>query len=368
MAACNVLWIIYCMLVSSFELYVCFVVSSAAPSDEWKIMETTNTAPEEVAQPVASISDNIGNEGGLLQSDSVSVLVPEGAISVPTTFSIATYLDEQVMPPVNEEEAVVSPVVHISTSQSSHKFNKPVQLFLRPEVALKPREDETGWLLKLKMSESSTEGKPSEWHTVLQLNTDTEVVETHSPSVYYDPKTQILYVNDVGFMVWLGKELGIQSMRDVRYALFGQQLQLHNWKIAAHIIHGSISAYNEIAENMKSKSYEELTVPIKDRIGLEGKVRMSIECCEPWQMGLGSAVTYIPTRRIWNSRKDAACYYEFTLQDRERSSDTLQCTVVASFEHCKQVNSDDPTDPVTLIVAHPLTKPRLTEITTGKSI
>ena len=345
-----------------------FIVSSAASSDEWKIMETTTTAPEEVARPVTSVVENIGNEGGLLQSDSVSVLIPEGAVSIPTTFSVATYLDEQVMPPVNEEEAVVSPVVHISTSQSSHKLSKPVQLSLRPEVALKPKEHETGWLLKLKMSESSTESKPSEWHTVLQLNTDTEVVESHSPSVHYDPQTQILYVNDVGFMVWLGKELGIQSMRDVRYALFGRQLQLHNWKIAAHIIHGSISAYNEIAENMKSKSYEELTVPIKDRIGLEGKVRMSIECCDPWQMGLGKAVTHIPTKRIWNSRKDAACYYEFTLQDRERSSDTLQCTVVASFEHGKQEKSDNPSDPVTLIVAHPLSKPRITEIITGKSI
>ena len=332
-------------------------------------METTTTAPEEVAQPVASVAENIGNEGGLLQSDSVSVLVPEGAVSVPTTFSIATYLDEQVMPPVNEEEVVVSAVVHISTSQSSHKFNKPVQLSLRPEVALKPREHETGWLLELKMSESSTEGKPSEWHTVLQLNTDTEEVETHSPSIRYDPNTQTLYVNDVGYMVWLGKALCIQSMRDVRYALFGQQLQLHNWKIAAHVIPGTMSSYNEIAENMKSKSYEELTVPIKDRIGLEGKVRMSIECCDPWHMGLGKAVTHIPTTRIWNSRKNAACYYEFTLHDREKSSDTLHFIVEASFVHDKQEKSDDPCDSLTLIVAHSLTKPpRATDITTGKSI
>ena len=332
-------------------------------------MKITTTAPEKVARPVASVSENIGNEGGLLQSDSVSVLVPEGAVSIPTTVSIATYLDEQVMPPVNEEEVVVSPVVHISTSQSSHKFNKPVQLSLRPEVALKPREHETGWLLELKMSESSTEGKPSEWHTVLQLNTDTEVVETQSPSIRYDPDTQTLYVNHFSFLVWLGKALGIQSVRDVRYALFGQQLDLHNWKISAHIIHGSMSIYNEIAQYMKSKSYEELTVPIKDRIGLEGKVRMSIECFDPWQMRLGKAVTHIPTRRIWNSRKDAACYYEFTVQDRDRSSGILECTVEASFEHEKQENSVDPSDPVTLIVAHPLTKPfRTTEITTGKSI
>ncbi|XP_062523757.1 uncharacterized protein LOC134198392 isoform X2 [Corticium candelabrum] len=338
---------------------------NSAPSDEWKIMETTTTAPEEVAQAVASVAENIGNEGGSLQSGAVSVVVPEGAVSIPTTFSIATYLDEQVMPPVNEEEVVVSPVVHISTSQSSHKFNKPVQLSLRPEVALKPREHETGWLLELKMSESSTEGKPSEWHTVLQLNTDTEVVVTHSPSVHYDPNTQTLYVNHFSFLVWLGKALGIRSMRDIRYVLFGQQLQLHKWKIAAHIIHGSISAYNEIAEKMKSKSYEELIVPIKDRIGLEGKVRMSIECCDPWQMVLGKAVTHIPTKRIWNCRKDAACYYEFTVQDRERSSDTLQCTVVASFEHDKQEKSDDSCDSVPLMVAHPLTKPRIREITTG---
>ena len=346
-----------------------FIVSSAASSGEWKIMETTTTAPEKVARPVTSVAETIGNEGGLLQSCSVSVLIPEGAVSIPTTFSVATYLDEQVMPPVNEEEAVVSPVVHISTSQSSHKFEKPVQLSLRPEVALKPKEHETGWLLELKMSESSTEGKPSEWHTALQLNTDTEEVETQSPSIRYDPNSQTLYVHDVGYMVWVGKALGIHSMRDVRYALFGHQLQLRNWKIAAHIIHGTMSIYNEIAENMKSKSYEELTVPIKDRIGLEGNVRLSIECCDPWQMGLGKAVTHISTRRIWNSRKDAACYYEFTLQDREKKSDTLQCTVEASFVNDKQEKSGDPCDPLTLIVAHSLTKPpSAADITTGKSI
>ena len=64
-------------------------------------------------------------------------------------------------------------------------------------------------------------------------------------------------------------------------------------------------------------------------------MRMSIEFCDPWQMGLGKAVTHIPTRSIWNSRKDAACYYNVTLQDRERSSDTLECTVEALFEHEK---------------------------------
>ena len=333
-------------------------------------METTTTAPEEVVLPEASFAENISSEGGLLQLDGVSVLVPEGAVSIPTTFSIATYLDEQVMPPVNEEEVVVSPVVHISTSQSSHKFNKSVQLSLRPEVALKPREHETGWLLELKMSDSSTEGKPSEWHTLLQLNTDTEVVETQSPYVHYDPNTQTLYVNDFGFMVWLGKALGIQSRRDVRYALFGQQLQVHKWKIAAHIICGSMSTYNEIAENMKSKFYEELTVSIKDLIGLKDKACISIVCFYPWQMGLGKAITHIPTRRIWNSRKDAACFYEFMLQDRERNFDTLQFTVEASFEHDKLEKSDDPCDPpLTFIVAHPLTKlHRATDITTRKSI
>ena len=265
-------------------------------------------------------------------------------VYIPTTFSVGTYLDEQVMPPVNEEEEVVSPVVHISTSQSSHKFNKPMQLSLRPDVALKPREHETGWFLEPKMSESSTEGKPSEWHTVLQLNTYTKVVETHSPSIHYDPNTQTLYVNDVGSMDWLDKAFGIQSMRDVRNALFGQQLQLHNWKIAAHITHGAMFTYNEIAENMKSKVYEELTVPIKDRIGLEAKVLMSIECCDPWQMGLRKAVTHIPTRHFLNSRKDATCYYVSTVQDREESSNTLQCTVAMEVP------------------------PRFTEITTGKSI
>ena len=334
-------------------------------------METTTTAPKEVARSVASVAENIGTEGGLLQSDGVSIVVPEGAVSISTTFFIDTYLDEQLMPPVNEEEMVVSPVVHLSALQSSNKFNKSVQLSLRPEVALKPKDNEAGWLLELKMSESSSEGKrkPFEWHTVLQLNTDTGAVKKHSPSICYDSTTQKLYVNHFCFMVWVGKALRIQSMRDVRYALFGQQLQLHEWKIAAHIIHGSMSIYDGIAEYMKSMSYEELCPPIKDRIGLDGKVRMSIECSDPWQMGLGKAVTHIPTRRIWNSRKDAACYYEFTLQDREGSSDTLKCTVEASFEHGKQEKSDNPSDVVTLIVAHLLTKPpRTTKITTGKLI
>ena len=169
-------------------------------------------------------------------------------------------------------------------------------------------------------------------------------------------------------MVRLGKALGIQSMRDVRYALFGQQLQLHNWKIAVHIIYGSMSTYTEIAENMKSRSYEELTVPVNDRIGMEGKVHICLKCCEPWEMGSGKAVTCIPTRRIWNSRKDAPCYYEFTVQDRERSSDILRFDVELSFEKDQQRKKDDTFDPVILIVAHPLPKPNSShEIATSKS-
>ena len=320
-------------------------------------METAKT-PGKVGQPVKSVTKTIGHEGGSLQADGVSLRVPEGTFSIPTRVCMDTYLDEREMGLYNEQERAVSPVVQLSTPLSTEKFNKPLQLSLRPEVALKTRKHETGWQLKLKTSDSSTEGKPSKWYTALKLNTDTETVEKESSFIHYDPGTQTLHVNAVGYMAWLGKPHGIGSMRDVRYALFGQQLQARQceWKISAHIIHGSSLVYEQIAETMKSKLYEELTVPIKDRIGIEGTVRMSVEFPEPWQMVWGKAVTYIPTKRIWNTTKDAACYYEFTLQSKMGSADTLKCTVEALFQHTEQEGFVD--NPVNMVVTHSLNKRR----------
>ena len=289
----------------------------------------------------SSVSNEIGPEGGNVQFQTSGVFlgVPQGAVPSPTTFYLETYVDPAHLPPVtSKDEVPLSPAFHLSSSlPQDHHFERPFQLSLPLEVPLRAGDHNSGWLLQLKRSRSS-DGLAGEWHTVLELNTETDEVVSQSSFLRFDHAHGTLHLDQFSCFAWLGKpfrairsKLGFNPVRKINYTVFGKQIQSHKWCIATHIIHGSNVIYESLVRKLKEKDYVELTHPKSDCIRSRGKVSVCIQCLEPWHVRLGKKDVQMNTNQIWRSGQHSSCYHEVTVEDSSFEADTLECTIEASF-------------------------------------
>ena len=283
----------------------------------------------------SSVSLAIGKDGGCIRSSESYIFIPEDAVSTLTTFTLETDVDPLLMPPVDiKNEQILSPVLRILPSPVIPKFGKHAHLFFLPVVPLAASNQDVGGLLELKMSQSINERKV--WKTVLHLNTKSNQFTTAS-SVSYDPKTFLEYVSHFRDFAWVRKvirwlrrALGIiPSSRNISYALFGKEILRFRWEIVAYIIHFPI--YDTLVKDLRARSYHELHSPLRDCIGVNGKVRLEISCSVPWKVICGGDAHEISTESIWNAAVDARCFRRFNLEATNNIVDTLDCIVNAIF-------------------------------------
>jgi hypothetical protein len=337
--------------------------SEQVPCISGHLFLTVDTAAElsfnTLAPVTSSVSEEIGEGGGRVEfpSSNVSLVVPENAVPGSTCFCLKTYVDPRVLPPLaSDDKVTLSPAFQLTSSlPKDYTFKKPLQLFLPPQVPLRAGDSDSGWLLQLKRSES-TDGLPNEWHPVLQLNTKTGEVISHSSFMRYDADSRSLSLNQFSFLSWIGDALKISegscSLREIGYAVFGKQIQRYNWLIAVHIIHSSKVGYTSLVRKLKELGYIEFNVPNTDCIGADGEVSLKVECREPWQVQQGKEVL-IKTSRIWGSAQHCSCYHQFTIEDYTRSADTLGFSIEASFKSKARQHDENL---VELIISHPVSE------------
>ena len=172
---------------------------------------------------ISSVSNEIGPEGGRVEFQLADVIldVLQSALSSAVTFiccyfhllllssavtfSVKAYVDPACFPPVAlKDEVLLSPVFHLFSSlPHDHHFKKPLQLQLPLEVPLRSSDRDSGGLLQLKRSESS-DSLPSEWHTVLELNTETGEVTSQS-FLQFEYASGTLHLDQFSCFAWLGK-------------------------------------------------------------------------------------------------------------------------------------------------------------------
>jgi hypothetical protein len=319
-------------------------------------------------QPVTlSSSREIGPEGGTVkfESSDVILVVPQGAVMSATKFSLKTYVEPAFLPPtISKDEVTLSPAFHVSSSQQlHHQFEKPLQLSLPVEVPLTASISDSGWLLKLKKSESSS-GMPSEWDTVLELNTKTGDVVSHSSFVDFDFESGTLQLTQFSWLAWLGEALtelgtmlGITSLRGIHYAVFGKKIKEHKWLVAAHIIHGSRVVYEFLVQKLREMDYVELTYPKADCIQIDGEICLRFQCLEPWQVQQGRLEVQFTTNQIWSSEQHCSCYHEIMIEDGECSAEALECKIGASFWANRVVETGESSvdgSSLELLISHPL--------------
>ena len=343
----------------------CSPLTIGVADDSYLTFDVRVKSSDGVVQPVtSSFSSEIGPEGGTVrfQSSDVALVVPEGALPSATTFFLKTYLDPACLPSItSEDEVSLSPSFHLSSALSQdQQFTKPLQLCLPLEVPLKAIDHDSGWKLQLMRSRSTVNGVPSGWHPVLQLNTKRCEVVFQEPFVHYDYASATVHLDQFSWFAWLGEALKsvvgsmlgfFSPVRLIDYAVFGKEIQHHKWLIAAHIIHRSRVIYESLVCKLKEKGYVELSYPNTDCIQLDGQVSLHIQCLEPWHVQQGKKDVQISTNRIWGSEQHSSCYHEVTVEDSSLSADTLECTIVASFE---AEGARHASDSVELVISHPL--------------
>ena len=59
-------------------------------------------------KPMKSVSLAIGKDGGCIWSSGNSISIPEGAVSMSTTFTLETHVDPQLMPPIDVKKGTNS--------------------------------------------------------------------------------------------------------------------------------------------------------------------------------------------------------------------------------------------------------------------
>jgi hypothetical protein len=304
----------------------------------------------------SSVSNQIGLEGGTIQFENsdVSIRVPQGTVSFPTTFILETYVDPVHLPSLKlKDEIPLSPAYHLSTTPPHDHFIKPLQLSLPLDVPLEATDHDTGWLLQLKKVMSPA----SQWHTILELNTKTGEVLSHSSFLHYDQTQGTVHLDQFSRFAWLGKpfrairsKLGFNPLRKINYTVFGKQIESHKWCIATHIIHGTRVVYEALVHTLKEKNYIELTHPKSHCIRHRSTVSLCIRCLKPWHVQLGKQTTKLNTNQIWRNSQHSSCYHEVMIEDSSFEATTLDCLVEAS-----SIGEDrDDADSVELVVSAPL--------------
>ena len=326
---------------------------AVAVDDSFLSVDTAVKLSDGTMQPVTSSTSNrIGPEGGkaYFQSSDVFLVVPQGAVPSATTFFLKTYLDPSIMPPVkSKNEMILSPVFHLSSSLArNHHFTKPLQVFLPPEVPLRARGSDSGWLLQLKQSVSS-KGLPSIWHTVLELNTKTGVI-SWSSSVHYHHASCTLGLDHFSLWAWVGSWFGINSELYVDYAVFGKQQQHNIWEIAVHVIYKSKVVYKALKSRLEKEAYVALKPPNTDLVRYMGEVSVKIQCMHPWKVEMGKP-DEIDAKLIWGCKQGGSCYRDVIVKAEGCTADTLQCIIEVSFKAKGDAKAGHP---VRFNVFHPL--------------
>lgn len=314
------------------------LLSIGNPDDQVLALESesVNTAPSPNPKKII-----IGRQGGKLKSSEVSVIVPPDAVSTDASFSLETYIDRRMMPPVDvhRQEVVLSPAVCIS-SQHIGVFNKHIQLSLLPEVDLKSSGPVNGWMLELKSSDLSSNGK---WRTELKLNTNTGSSISQS-SVKYDFRSstiQLCHLHLGKWYAWTGKPLSKRCRRGIRYMVFGKRSELHKHKVKlqALIIHWPRNVtYEEVKRNLGTQNYVNLAEK-SDEIQEHDILTLKLKTLGKWQVYSGKSEAEIHTNRIWHRKLDETmyCFHNLVLEDQSGSSSDLRFTIDVSFESKKDL-------------------------------
>ena len=187
----------------------------------------------EQVKPIATLETTVDPKGGRYSSGSLSIFVPDGAVSEPVNIRIHMYVDKRLMPPCTKanDEYILSPLYVFEPHGLT--FSKHVQVYFPPPV------DPKGWNLSLMraMCDTSTSSQLWEPQAIVTYNSDLDEVNVEDPDCRYDLTSGTLSVKHFCGHWWFGRVVSmLLASKNMLFSVFGyRQLPSKNiWNITIH--------------------------------------------------------------------------------------------------------------------------------------
>ena len=187
----------------------------------------------EPLEPIATLEMTVGPEGGCFSSGSLSILVPDGAVSEPVNLRMLMYIDERLMPPSTKanDGYILSPLFVFEPHGLT--FSKLVDVRFPPPV------DSKGWHLSLMRARCDTSTLSQLWQpeAIVTFNSDLDQVNVEDPDCKYDLDSGTLSVKHFCWHWWFGKPADIfMASKTMLFSVFGyrQRSWSNVWNLTIH--------------------------------------------------------------------------------------------------------------------------------------
>ena len=187
-------------------------------------------------KPIATLETTIGPEGGRYSSGSLSISVPDGAVSRPVNIKIHMFVDERLMPPSTKanDGYILSPLYVFEPHGLT--FSKHVQVHFPFPV------DPMGWHLSLMRASCDTFTSSQLWQpqTIITMpwySSHFDRVSTEDRDSRYDLTSGTLSVKHFCWHWWVGKPIDMfLATKTMMFSVFGypQRPSLNIWNLTIH--------------------------------------------------------------------------------------------------------------------------------------
>ena len=187
----------------------------------------------EQVKPIATLEMMVGLDGGCYNSGSLSVLVPEGAVTKPVNIKMHLFVDERLIPPSAKanDGYILSPLYALEPHGLT--FLKHVQVFFPPPV------DSKGWHLSLMraMCDTSTSSQLWEPKAIVTFNSDLEQMNGKDVDSQYDLASGTLSIKHLCWHYWFGKPTDMfLASKTMLFSVCGYQPTptVNTWNLTIH--------------------------------------------------------------------------------------------------------------------------------------
>ena len=183
--------------------------------------------------PMATMEMNVGPEGGRYHSGSLSVLIPDGAVSERVNIKMYLYVDERLMPPSSKvtDEYVLSPLFVFELHGLT--FSTHVQVHCPPLV------DSRGWRLSLMRAMCDISASSQLWQSevIVTITSDVNQVNVEDSDSEYDLASGTLSIKQFCWFWWVGKLVDMfMASKIMLFSVFSYQPRslLNIWNLNMH--------------------------------------------------------------------------------------------------------------------------------------
>ena len=187
----------------------------------------------EQVEPIATLEITVGPKGGRYSLGSLSILIPEGAVSEPVSMKLHLFVDGRLIPPAAQTHDGY--ILSLFCSFEPHRltFLKPVQVYFSALV------DSKGWRLSLMRAMCNTSTLSQLWQpkAIVTFNSDVEQVNVEDVDCEDDLASGTLSSKHLCGHYWFGNLADMfLTSKTMLFSVCGYQpiSTVNTWNLTIH--------------------------------------------------------------------------------------------------------------------------------------